>query len=128
MSGSMRDMMGSGLSAGQASAINGSITLGATAAGATQATALLLSSTFTEVTTVAASTGVRLPAPTDALSPAAGDMFFVANQGANALAVYPPVGFAIGTAAVNTAVSVVAGKAAYFLAKGNGNFWAIVSA
>lgn len=128
MPGSLRTLMGGGLSAGQAAAINGYSTVGATATGATQGTALLLTTEFTIFTTVAASTGARLPAPTDPLAPAGGDSFFIANNGANALSVYPPTGGAIGTAAANTAVSVAANKTAYFIALGNGNYVAVVSA
>jgi hypothetical protein len=44
------------------------------------------------------------------------------------LSVYPPVGFSIGTAAANTALSLPANKVGYYIAKGNGNYWAVVSA
>ncbi len=128
MPGNLRNLMGGGFSAGQAAALNGFSTVGATATGSTQGTALLLTTEFTIFSTVAASTGARLPAPTDPLSPSGGDSFFVANNGANALAVYPPVGFSIGTAAANTATSVAAGKTAYFVALGNGNYVTVVSA
>lgn len=128
MPGFLRELMGSGLSSGQANAINGSGAVGQTATGSTQGTAFLLYASFTEFTTVAASTGARLPSATDALAPATGDSFFVANNGANALSVYPPTGGAIGTAAANTATAVAAGKTAYFIAKGNGNYFSVVSA
>lgn len=128
MPGNLRNLLGSGFSAGQANALNGATTAGVTATGATQGTAFLLTTEATIFTTVAASTGARLPSPTDALAPGGGDSFFVANNGANALAVYPPVGFAIGTAAANTAVSVPAGGAAFFFALGNGNYVRVLSA
>lgn len=123
MPGFLRTMMGGGLSSGQANAINGYGTLGATATGATQATGYLLQNEFTEFTTVAASTGALLPAPTAVNAPVTGDAFFVANQGANALLVYPPLGFSVGTAATNAGVSVAAGKVGYFVSKGNGTYW-----
>jgi hypothetical protein len=123
MPGFLVTMMGAGLSAGQANAINGYGTAGQTATGATQGTAFPLTTEFTEFTTVAASTGALLPAPTGVRPPGTGDAFLVANQGANALLVYPPVGFQIGLAGANTGVSVASGKVGYFVAKGNGNFW-----
>jgi hypothetical protein len=120
--------MGAGFSAGQANGLNGYGTPGQTATGTNQATAFALNTEFTEFTTVAASTGAILPAPTGALAPSTGDSFFVVNNGANALSVYPPVGFSIGTAAANTALSLPANKCGYYIAKGNGNYWAVVSA
>ena len=123
MPGFLRTMMGGGLSAGQANAINGYGTAGQTATGSTQGTAFALQTEFTEFTTVAASTGCILPSASGALAPSTGDSFFIANNGANALSVYPPTGGQIGTVAANTAVSVAAGKVGYFVAKGNGNYW-----
>ncbi len=128
MPGSLKTLMGGGFSAGQANAVNGYGTLGQTATGSTQGTAFVLMTEFTEFTTVAASTGAILPSPTGALSPSAGDSFGVVNNGANALSGYPPVGFSIGTAAANTALSLPANKVGYYIAKGNGNYWAVVSA
>ena len=74
-----------------------------TAAGATQGTATALSATALEhfVTTVAASTGVRLPTPA-----AAGAKYTIYNRGANALNVYPAVGGVIDAGAVNAAVVI----------------------
>lgn len=82
--------------------------LGVTATGSTQATAYLLKAGLTEFTTVAASTGARLPE-----SPP-GDEFFVANRGANALLVYPPVGGIINNAAVDAGNSLAAGASAVY--------------
>ncbi len=123
-----KNLMGIGFSAGQAQALNGSSTLGQTATGSNQATAFVLMTETTEFTTVAASTGAILPSPTGPLTPGTGDALVVVNNGANALSVYPPVGFSIGTAAANTALSLPANKVGYYIAKGNGNYWAIVSA
>lgn len=74
-----------------------------TAAGATQGTATALSATALEhfVTTVAASTGVRLPTPA-----AAGAKYTIYNRGANALNVYPAVGGVIDAGAVNAPVVI----------------------
>ena len=77
-----------------------SIANGLTAAGTNQATALALDyTTFQRVTTVAASTGVRLPAAT------VGARIVVFNKGANALAVYPATGEVINNGAANAALS-----------------------
>lgn len=61
---------------------DGALTI--TAAGSTQATATPLVSNLNVVTTVAASTGVTLPAGV-----APGEAVLVKNAGANALSVYP---------------------------------------
>ncbi len=126
--GFIRTMLGGGLSAGQAQAVSGYPTLGQTATGSTQGTAYVLTTEYTEFTTVAASTGAILPSTTSGIAPMTTDTLFVANNGANALAVYPPVGGQIGTASANTALSVPANKTALFVAKGNGNYWALLSA
>jgi len=128
MPGLVKTLMGSGFSGQQAIALNGYSTAGATATGSTQGTAYVIQTEFTEFTTVAASTGAILPAVTTTSGITSGDSFFIANQGANALSVYPPVGGSIGLAATNTAVSVASGKTAYFVAKGNGVYFAVLSA
>lgn len=128
MPGLVKTLMGSGFSGQQAIALNGYSTVGATATGSTQATALALTTEFTELTTVAAGTGVILPASSTTSGIVGGDSFFIANQGANALLVYPPTGGSIGLAATNAGVSVASGKTAYFIAKGNGSYFAVLSA
>lgn len=128
MLGGLKTLMGSGFSGQQAIANNGYSTLAVTATGATQGTAIAIATEFTEFTTVAAGTGSILPGTTGLNAPGALDVFLVANQGANALLVYPPVGFAIGLAAANAGVSVASGKTALFVAKGNGNYYALLSA
>lgn len=77
-----------------------SIATGITAAGANQAAATAITKTINEVSTVAASTGVRLPTPEP------GEFFLIANDGANALNVYPATGGAINNLAANAALSV----------------------
>ena len=77
-----------------------SITTAISAAGSTQGTATALTASFNEVTAVAASQGVVLP------SPEAGDFLLVANQGANALNVYPASGHSINNLSTNTAQSL----------------------
>jgi len=126
MPGFMLDIQQSGLSAQNALAINGVGAGGLTATGSTQATALPLTTPSNEITTVAASTGVILPAAGGRVS--AGDIVAVYNQGANSLSVYPPVGGKIALGSTNAAFAVGSGKAALFGAKGDGNYFAFLSA
>lgn len=100
-----------------------STTLGASGAGATQATATAIVSDITSFTTVAASTGAILPVPQFA-----GDSHVVANWGANALSLYPPVGHSANNGAANAAVSVAAGKVAKAIYVGDSKWMVIVSA
>ena len=79
------EMMGGGLSSGQARAINGGVSSAISAAGTTLAGATALVASHNIVTTVAASSGVVLP------NSEIGDEFLVYNgTGTNALTVYPP--------------------------------------
>lgn len=87
-----------------------SIGTGLTAAGTNQGTALAITKTMSEFTTVAASTGGRLP------TPEAGEIFVVANKGANALALYPPSGANIDSLAANAALSMAANTRKLFFA------------
>ncbi len=107
------EIMGAGLPAATASAINlGQVAAALTAAGSTQGTALALDSVSSIhlVTTAAASTGVRLPAV--GAPSVAGDTLFIRNDGANALTVYPATGEFINALAVNTGKSLAAGSMA----------------
>lgn len=97
---------------------------GVAAAGTTQATAAAITADLTVFSTVAASAGAILPAP----SAAGADDFFVVNAGANALAVYPPVGHKINAGATNAAVSVPVGKSAHLVYAGGVQWIAVVSA
>ena len=78
-----KDIMGGGLSAGTATALQGSVKTGISAAGTTITDATDLTASFNIVGTVAASTGVQIPllAPNESL--------LVYNGGANSLKVYP---------------------------------------
>jgi hypothetical protein len=77
---------------------------GLTASGSTQGTALAITASVNNVTTVATNTGVVLPIP----SP--GDRISVVNNGANALNVYPASGGTIGDLATNAPTSLAVGK------------------
>lgn len=72
-----------------------------TAAGTTQGTATALSNMYNVVTTVPASSGVRLPNPAST-----GLKISVHNRGTNALNVYPASGATIDSASVNTAIAL----------------------
>ena len=78
----------------------GSVEAGVSAAGSAQGDATLLNgSDITEVSTTAASTGVRLPPVT------VGDTMFVYNGGASTLTVYPATGEFIDAASVNVGLA-----------------------
>ena len=116
MGNSLTQMIGTGTSPVMAAAIAGTLQAGQTALGSTQGTAFAIFNNFTHFSTVAAATGAVLPpvSATAGLGTQQGDEFEVYNNGANPLAVYPPVGGAIGTIAVNTALAIPAGKGAKF--------------
>lgn len=101
---SMKMLSGSGRMAMKANAS------GLTAAGTNQSTAVAITNQTNEFTTTASGTGARLP------SPEQGEFIFVANAGANALAVYPASGHSINALSTNTAFSLAAGKNALFWA------------
>jgi hypothetical protein len=118
--------MGSAVPAAQAQATTAGVpALGLTSAGTTQANAAAITSDFAVFSTVAASSGARLPAANAAsMTALAGDIYVVVNsQATNALLVYPPVGGNFSAVAVNTAVSLPAGKTGDFYCLG-GNVWA----
>lgn len=126
MPGFQKDLMGVGTPAAQAVVMNGVGQASQTATGSAQSDAFALTTCATEFTTVAASTGARLPAA--GLNVVTGDILAVYNQGAQTLTVYPPVGFKIGLTATNGGVSVTTGKSAFFVARGDGNYFAFLSA
>lgn len=83
---------------------------GLSGAGTTQGTATVIANQTNEFTTVAASSGAILP------SPEQGEFIYVANAGANALAMYPASGHTINALAANAPFSLAAGKNAVFWA------------
>jgi hypothetical protein len=109
-----RQVMGAGFSAGQALAIGGGVASAVSAAGTTITDATDLGQAVNVVTTVAADSGVQLPAA------APGDEVWVYNSGANALKVYPDA----STSKFN---DLTAG-AAYLLATNTGALHKCVSA
>lgn len=91
-----------GLSALQASAIQGTVESAATATGTTQATAYPLKADVTYFSTVTGTTGAILPIMNG------GDSLTVFNGSAQALLIYPPVGAALNKLSANTSYSVAA--------------------
>lgn len=96
-----------------------SIAIGISAAGSTQGTATALTKTLNVVSTVAASQGVKLP------SPEAGEFVLVANQGANALSVYPDTGHSINNLSANVALSVSTDTRRLFFATASNKWYSL---
>jgi hypothetical protein len=117
-----KNLLGSGVAGLTADAITGFPSLAQTATGASQG-ALALPTDFVVYTTSTAANGPTLPAVT-----ASGDSFLVANNTANSINVWPPVGGKIGSGSTDAALAVGAGKTAVFYSLGNGNFVAVLSA
>lgn len=94
-------VQGSGTSGGQTQAICGDVSASVTAAGSSATDAQSVSAVVTRVSSAAASTGVKIPAPE------VGAMMVVRNDGANTLTVYAATGTINGSASD----SIAAGKA-----------------
>ena len=92
----LKNLMGTGVPGGTAIAINGKSAVGQTASGATQGAQPIEA----EIVAYSASTvncGPTLPAG------AAGDTYFIGNNTANTISVWPPVGGVIQAGAVDAA-------------------------
>jgi len=92
---------GAGLAGPVALAICKDTATALSAAGTTQGTATELTAADSEITTVAAGAGVVLSSKL-----ASGDSQTVFNAGANAVKVYPPVGFQINALATNASMTL----------------------
>lgn len=111
---SQAELMRSGMAAEQAQLLGANLDgTTETATGTTQADAFVLIANITTFGTVASGTGALLPSATGK-SP-----YFVFNNGANALLVYPASGQTLNASSANTAFSVTAGKGAFFYPHGN---------
>lgn len=108
--GSRKEMIASGTYNVEAIAVNGSFDYAVTAVGTTQTTAYKIIGNNTVVTTVSAGVndGVILPTGDQ------GDWLQIFNYSAAALKVYPPIGWGIHGGAVNSPITIAAGKAASF--------------
>lgn len=98
-------MMGGGVSAGAAQAINGDVNDSITAAGTTQGTATALTAGVNVITTAAASTGVVLS------DSQISDEYSILNLGANSVTVYPPSGGRIAQLSTNTGFTLATNTA-----------------
>lgn len=120
------EIMGTGVPAATARATHVGVgqQLAATAAGAAQGTALAIAATtdYVQVTTAAASTGVRLP--TTAEGSVVGDVVEVTNNGANAITLYPGTGEFLNGLAVNTGISVAVG-AGFRCTRRSSTLWSV---
>lgn len=103
-----KQMMGGGISAGTAKAINGTVATSLTAAGTTQGTALVLNAAFNLLATVAASSGAILP------SCEISDSVEIYNAGANTATIYPDSGSNINSLSANTGISLPVNTAIKF--------------
>lgn len=118
------NLTGVGVSPNQALQQVGTVTNSLTATGTTQADAYALGLTdYNIFTTVAASTGARLPS-----TMSAGDEMWVVNYGASTLSLYPPTGGKINNGSANAAISITANKNANIVCIDGTNFVAAISA
>lgn len=114
------DLMAGGMNAPLAGRLGfDASTAALTATGTTVADALATASNYLLVGTAAANTGVLLMG--------GHGFWFVVNNGASPVKVYPPTGTAFNGGSANAAFSVTNGKAAFFIANGT-NIGAILSA
>lgn len=102
----------------QAGSIVGTCSTGLTSAGTGQSDALLLSTANNSLTTVASTSGVKLPA----CSP--GSRVYVYNGGAHTVSVYGQTGEAIASGSANAAFSVASNKGCDFV-KMTGTLWGV---
>ena len=102
-------MMGGGVPAGMAKAINGDVASALSGAGTVQGDATAINSGIAVFTTVAASSGGILP------SCEIGDSVEVLNFGANTLTLYPDSGARINAVATNGGVSLATNTAMRFV-------------
>ena len=95
-----KEVVGSGVWKGSASAMTGSVAVGLTAAGTAYTDCLRLTAATNVIATAGASSGVGIPLAD------IGDKVYVRNGGASAMAVYPPVGGTINGGSANAAISL----------------------
>lgn len=118
---------GGKLPAATAKAINlGVVQTGLSGAGSAQgdATALAVGTSVHIFSTVALSTGCRLPATSAGSVP--GDIVWIVNGGANPLFIYPATGEILNDLAANTAIDIPAGSAAVVI-RADSTQWALVA-
>jgi hypothetical protein len=116
------NLNGSGVPGLTSDAITGFVTTAQAATGASQGS-LTLPTDIVVYSTSTASNGPTLPSTAQS-----GDSYFIANNTANSINVWPSTGGAIGSGSANAALAVPAGKTAKFISVGGVNWVAIVSA
>lgn len=89
------------------------------AAGSDQAGATALTVDYNVVTTVASSTGVKLPTAT------AGRRIVIVNKGANTLSIYPATGGAIDAVSANAAIQVAVNGSIELMASSTTQWYSI---
>ena len=107
--------MGTGVPGGTAIAINGAASTGLGATGATQG-AQPIENEIVAYATSTASCGPTLP------SGNVGDIYIIANNTANTINVWPPVGGYIQAAAVNAEDTILTNRSAYYVCIGGLNY------
>lgn len=112
---SIQELMGVGVPAAVAAKLGSDPVTTFSAAGTTQATATLLTANFANVTTVGASSGVRLRSAHGA------GLTVILNNGANVLSIYPATGEKINGLAANVAITSAPGKCVMLF--GDNNQW-----
>lgn len=112
-------LCGTGSAPSSANAICGESQDSVTATGTTATDAFQLSGAIVNISTAAASTGVKLP-PTEA-----GASVYIMNSGANTVTVYPPTGSTINGAA---SVTIATTKARVFWATSGTTWYSLLGA
>lgn len=111
----LKNLMGSGVSGGAAIAICGKATSGLVATGATQG-AQPIENEIVAYATGTASCGPTLPAGS------AGDTYFIGNNTANTMNIWPPVGGVIQAGAVDAADTILTARSAIYVCLGGLNY------
>jgi hypothetical protein len=111
----LKNLMGTGVPGGTATAIQGTASLAQTASGATQG-AQAMPAEIVVFTSSTASYGPTLP------SGNVGDTYVIANNTANTINVWPPVGGYIQAAAVNAEDTILTNRSAYYICIGGLNY------
>ena len=111
----LKNLMGTGVPGGTAIAINGTSAVGQAATGATQG-AQPIEAEIVAYATSTASCGPTLP------SGSAGDIYFIGNNSANTINVWPPVGGVIQAGAVDAADTILTARSAIYVCLGGLNY------
>lgn len=95
-----------------------------------QANSFAIVQDVTVFTSAGSNSGARLPGGTGAVyTPAPGDVFFIGNQDANTMLIFPPTGGALNNGTVNTgSISLTTHKWALCISIDGTNYGVIVGA